>query len=421
MDLTEQTDLMEQVDAILGYGEICDHCLGRFFGKLSYGLTNAERGHALRVSHALSKNLPYQGVSPEACWICGGFMGELAVWAERVAESLSGIGHDTFLLGSRVPPLISESEEMVWSDLSLGHPEPFKAEMNREVGKLVSAITGVGFDTRNPDVVVIMNLGKGVVEVQVTPVFFAGRYMKYERGIPQTHWDCRVCRGEGCERCNFTGRMYLDSVEELIGRPVIEAMNAEGAILHGAGREDIDARMLGSGRPFIMEMVSPHIRRIDLTDLEEEINRCAEGRVAVALTGWSQRGDVETLKSNKAYKKYRILVGIDGHVTPDDLKSALDRLKGVVIHQRTPERVLHRRADKVRERRVIDIDLAGVEEDRFFIDIVGEAGLYIKELVSGDGGRTRPSLAEVIGRGAQVITLDVLQVGVDDQEDQADK
>ncbi|HQC12056.1 MAG TPA: tRNA pseudouridine(54/55) synthase Pus10, partial [Methanoregulaceae archaeon] len=91
-------------------------------------------------------------------------------------------------------------------------------------------------------------------------------------------------------------------------------------------------------------------------------------------------------------------------------KSGLQALKGVTIYQRTPQRVAHRRADKVRERRVLDIEFAGEEDDRFVIEVTGEAGLYIKELVSGDDGRTRPSLAEVLGRPARVVTLDVVQV-----------
>ena len=37
-------EINEQVKAILAYGECCDHCLGRFFGKRSHGLSNDERG-----------------------------------------------------------------------------------------------------------------------------------------------------------------------------------------------------------------------------------------------------------------------------------------------------------------------------------------------------------------------------------------
>lgn len=402
-------DLMEQVEAILSYGDICDRCLGRFFGKRSHGLSNAERGHALRIAYEVDADVPHrEAQSP--CWICGGELDAIESWARAVVDAVSGIEFETFLIGTKVPPLMAESEEMAWSDLGLTHPEPLKAEMNREVGKAVSAITGKPADLKKPDLVAILDIASGTVDVQINPVFFAGRYRKFERGIPQTHWDCRVCRGKGCERCGGTGKQYPDSVEELIGRPALAAFLAECAVLHGAGREDIDARMLGTGRPFVMEMTAPRRRTVALRDLEEAINRSAAGRVAVSLEGLADRRAVQTLKSDKAHKKYRILVEIDGSVSPDEVRSALDQLKGVIIHQRTPKRVSHRRADLVRERRVIDIELVGVEEGGYVIDVVGESGLYIKELISGDSGRTRPSLAEILKRDARVASLDVLLV-----------
>ncbi len=402
-------ELNEQVTAILAYGEICDHCLGRFFGKRSHGLSNDERGRGLRTAHALAENQPYR--KPEGvCWVCGNFFETIPVWADRVVNAVQGIEFHTLLVGCRVPPLIAENEEMVWSDLALKDPEPFKSEVNREVGKAVSARTGKVVDFKKPELVIILDPSTEQVEVQINSVFFYGRYQKFERGIPQTHWDCRACRGKGCEKCNFTGAQYLDSVEELIGRPVIEVFDAENAVLHGAGREDIDARMIGTGRPFILEVVSPKKRSVDLPAVEAEINRTAEGRVSVALKRWADRAEVETLKSNKAHKKYRILVEVDGGLSSDEFAKALDSLKGVTIHQRTPERVAHRRADKVRERRVLDISLAGEQDGRFVVDVLGEAGLYIKDLVSGDSGRTTPSLAEILKKKAHVTSLDVTQV-----------
>lgn len=402
-------DLIETIGAILDYGPICDHCLGRFFGKRSFGLTNAERGRALRIAHALANNEPHTG-EPDECWVCNRLFDRTDLWARRVVEALEGTEHATFLVGTRVPPLIAESEEMVWSDLSLTDPEPIKSEMNRETGKAVSALTGKVVDFKRPDVVAVINLAEDRVEIEINPVYFKGRYMKYERGIPQTHWDCRVCHGKGCERCNYTGKMYADSVEELIGGPAIEIFDAKNAVLHGSGREDIDARMLGTGRPFVMEMMHPLRRDIDLARLEEAINASADGRVGVKITGWSSHAEVETLKSNKAHKKYRILVEVDGTISLDELKSALASLNGVVIHQRTPQRVAHRRADRIRERRVIDIQSPGMQDGKFVIDVVGEAGLYIKELVSGDNGRTKPSLAEILGKDAHVTSLDVVLV-----------
>jgi tRNA pseudouridine synthase 10 len=119
---------------------------------------------------------------------------------------------------------------------------------------------------------------------------------------------------------------------------------------------------------------------------------------------------VETLKSNKAHKKYRILVEVDGALSADEFANAVKTLQGVTIQQRTPERVAHRRADKIRERKVLAIEHAGEQDGKFVVEVLGEAGLYIKELVSGDSGRTRPSLAEILKKPARVTSLDVTQV-----------
>lgn len=402
-------ELTELTEKILAYGPCCDHCLGRFFGKSGHGLTNDQRGGALRVARSVACNIPYEPFSG-TCWVCGNFFGKVPVWAGQIADALKPVEYTTFLIGCRVPPLIAESEEMVISDLSLQQSELFKSEVNREVGKAVTALTGKTVDFRAPDVIVLIDLSKEAVEIQVNPVFVYGRYRKLERGIPQTHWDCRACRGAGCEKCNYTGKQYLDSVEELIGRPSIALFHATNAVLHGAGREDIDARMVGTGRPFILEIVAPQRRSISIGELESAINASAPGRVEVELDRFSERSEVETLKSNKAHKKYRIIVEADGEPSADVFVKAVNSLSGAKICQRTPERVAHRRADKIRERRVLDIVCTGEEAGKFIVEVTGEAGLYIKELVSGDNGRTRPSLSEVLGTPARVVSLDVVLV-----------
>jgi tRNA pseudouridine synthase 10 len=402
-------DMTETVGKILVYGACCDHCLGRFFGKRGHGLANDERGKAIRIARAIAGNLSYEPFSG-TCWICGNFFDHVREWADRVVAAMQGIEYATFLVGCHVPPLIAESEEMVWSDLSLADPEPFKSEVNRETGKVVAGITGRNVDFKKPDIVALLDLAAGAVDVRINPVFFYGRYWKYERGIPQTHWDCRSCHGAGCDKCNFSGKQYQDSVEELIARPVITLFSAKNAVLHGAGREDIDARMIGTGRPFILEVVAPKRRTVDLPVLESAINQGAEGRVTVELERWSERAEVETLKSNKAHKKYRIIVEVEGTQSADEFVKAVKSLTGAIIHQRTPERVAHRRADKIRERRVLAIECSGKEAGRFIIEVTGEAGLYIKELISGDNGRTHPSLTEALGVPARVTSLDVVLV-----------
>ena len=104
------------------------------------------------------------------------------------------------------------------------------------------------------------------------------------------------------------------------------------------------------------------------------------------------------------------MVEVDDSIALGTVPSEAAKREGDLTQQRTPARVAHRRADPVRERRVVDIECLGIENSLFRIEVVGEGGLYIKELVSGDGGRTTPSLAEILAVPAKVVALDVVQV-----------
>jgi tRNA pseudouridine synthase 10 len=64
----------------------------------------------------------------------------------------------------------------------------------------------------------------------------------------------------------------------------------------------------------------------------------------------------------------------------------------------------------VREREILDIEGTLTDEYTATVEVHGEGGLYIKELVSGDEGRTEPSLAGALGVAATVETLDVIDV-----------
>jgi tRNA pseudouridine synthase 10 len=45
-----------------------------------------------------------------------------------------------------------------------------------------------------------------------------------------------------------------------------------------------------------------------------------------------------------------------------------------------------------------------------------QGGLYVKELVTGDEGRTIPSVSAILENKAKPLKLDVLKVAMEDQE-----
>ena len=388
---------MQELEKLLQF-KLCDSCLGRQFARLWHGISNEERGRRIRKEHGL------EYVPPESCWLCGGITGEIDKFASLVVEALQEYEFNTFLVGCRVDEEIIRKEERI----ATPHSESIKREINREVGKKVYEVVQKPVEFIHPDIVAIIDTSYDVVELDVRPIFIYGRYRKLVRGIPQTKWYCRKCHGKGCEYCNFKGKMYEESVEELIASPLLKIFDAKDEKFHGAGREDIDVRMLGNGRPFILEITEPRRRNVDIRILQKEINDFASGKVEVVDLRYAKRNEIEALKAAKYPKTYRVVVKFE---EKGKINEAVNALRDSIVEQRTPRRVAHRRADRVRRRKVIDIRVEEMKEDEATLIIKAESGTYIKELVTGDGGRTSPSLSHLAGVEMEVKMLDVIEIG----------
>lgn len=402
--------LIDDAERLLAGGPICDACLGRAFARLGHGLANQERGRALRVAVAMALGQTPRAI--EGCEVCDGLFERLAPWVERAVDRARTLEFATFLVGCRLPEARTLAEQERWGrdGVPAGRAEPLRQAVNRAFGIAFSrAVDRPGIDVSHadPELRLLVDLAAETLEVEANPLFLYGRYCKLERGIPQTRWPCRACRGAGCDDCDRSGQQYPESVQSLIGDPLRDAAGASEHAFHGAGREDIDALMLGDGRPFVIELVQPKRRALDLETLTAQIN--AGGRVAVRDLQRVARRVVKELKALRADKRYRARVATGADVEPAALAAALPRLIGE-IQQRTPVRVSHRRADLVRQRSVRELTGEVISPRELLLEVEGEAGLYIKELVTGDSGRTSPSLAGVLGCTAQVTALDVLAV-----------
>lgn len=403
-EITES--MLATAKAILRAGPICDECLGRAFAKVGHGFSNAERGAALRIALEKRGTKRKNGV----CWVCGGIFDQIDGWAQKAREMSSGFEYRTFLFGAKLNPRIIQAEKLFRERFPTDAHEPLKHAFNRQMGKAFEAqAESITVDFDRPDIWFVVSLSDGQIDMKVRSLYVYGRYRKLVRGIPQTRWPCRKCGGVGCEACNFTGKQYPESVEELIAAAFLKQAGANEAYLHGAGREDIDARMLGSGRPFVLEVASPHMRSLDLCDMKKQVNALAASKVEVSDLRFVTKDAVALVKETRARKTYRARVLFSSPVDGRRLTSAVSSLVGL-INQQTPLRVAHRRADLVRLRRLISGDVKAISDYEAELVLCGEGGLYIKELISGDQGRTRPSLSEVLGVTAKVTQLDVIDV-----------
>jgi tRNA pseudouridine synthase 10 len=439
-------NVLEKALKMLELYPLCDHCLGRQFAFLVHGMENEEKGKMLKnvlameaqalasmkkaegvrilkilavngflklaeeALHKMRKRVPKKA-SAKTCFLCENRFETVDELAKKAVEKLKEYEFNSFMVGIELPVEVEEREDEFKARFNVEHGENIRLEFGRIFSEKIALDSGKKPDYRKPDIIVLINPITEEIRFQINPLYIAGRYKKLVRGIPQSKWHCTACKGKGCEKCNWTGKRYPESVEELISPPLLEATGGLKTSFHASGREDVDARMLGKGRPFAIEISQPKRRFIDLKKLEEAVNAYAKGKVEVSGLRFVDKDFVRKLKkAESAQKEYRVLIEFEKEITEEDLKLLEEKLTGIVVKQRTPTRVLHRRADLTREKYIYEVKVRRLSAKKAEMRIRCEGGLYVKELVTGDDGRTSPSVSEILRQRAKPIKLDVLNV-----------
>lgn len=278
------------------------------------------------------------------------------------------------------------------------------------------------------------------VKVERDSVFVGGSYCKYSRSVSQSPW-------------NAAHGNVGDSVQTLVLKEIGPLFRADESKFVGSGREDLDVRMLGEGRPFFLEFInsrtlplSPHTpitvvanasgaaakasvgadtvmsgaeeahaaaaaRPPIWADIEARVNASTD-LVRVNQLRPAERSYVDHIKgaSETKRKTYRALVWTANIPSQEDVER-VNATTNLVLYQKTPVRVLHRRSLATRERTVTYLKLQRLNDRFFLLDLETEAGTYVKEFVHGDMGRTQPSLAGLLkSDAADILQLDVVAV-----------
>jgi len=324
-------------------------------------------------------------------------------WVQRILEHAEKYEFATFQVASSLPKG-RRCEEM----------DTAKRRLNVAVGRRLEELwPGREVDFRDPNIRFVLLPAKDWVSFNPTALFIYGRYVKNCRDIPQAVWHCQACHGAGCSRCEGTGHRYDMTVEEAVTTPLVERTGARESRMHGAGREDVDARMLGRGRPFVVSLVGPRRRTIDFDAAIADVPLVSDGKVAVTEFRVVKRPMVRVVTQARAEKSYRArFESVDD--LPLDFAERMAAIElPIDLAQQTPTRVLRRRSDLTRKRRILELSAVRLDDRHGEIELRTEAGTYVKEFVSGDGDRTLPSLTSILGIPCVVTELDVLEVDFD--------
>ncbi len=286
----------------------CDPCLGRLGGKKRYEQTIEESGAEIRslIEKSNSHLVDIRDEIP-LCPFCENLFEEVELLADIIFDSIEPFQFQRLQLGARFPKDQIEEEDILRKRFGAGGCDGLKTGLVSEIAKLLNKrLENVKLVNDKPQILALIDVLTLSVDLDVRAHYLYGRYRKLERGIPQTRWPCRACKGRGCERCNMTGLQYEKSVQDLIGNPLLTVFGSEEHAFHGMGREDIDVRCLGRGRPFVIEMKEPKLRNFDPKKLMQMVNNEANGSVEITSLRDSNRSEVVRLKDTPAEKSYTI-------------------------------------------------------------------------------------------------------------------
>ena len=304
---------------------------------------------------------------------------------------------------------LEKLKDFEFESFGLGFSGQGKESAKKELFPLIASEfkkAGKKFSNMQHEMFLLCDLDRKKVEVEVKPVFIFGYYNKYSREIAQTIHYCIECKGRKCSACNFTGKQVQESVQEIIGETARGIFNSRKDFFHGAGREDVDVLMLGSGRPFVIELAQPKKRKVSLKELEKEANKDTRVRFhSLSFCGAEKVAQVKTTEHDKIYEA---VVECEKEVEKNKVEELIG--KRFEIEQFTPTRVEKRRAKTTRKKWAEITQAKFLGEKKFSIQLKTQAGLYIKEFVSGDSERTKPSVSSLVGQACRCVQLDVLEI-----------
>lgn len=418
---------------------LCDACLGRLFAKLGVGLSNTERGYSIKT--ILSMKLHSQYIKGEVskeffekiavnadsivastyrklfntdlilkeCYLCHNVLSSRLYEevAEKAIRELRKYDVTSFLVGVTLDKEILNRELQLLLECGLSYAESIKREIKREIGKLIRDKSGLRPDFTDPDAIVMVTFSRDLkecsVKVEVKPLLLRGRYWKLARRISQVPWITR----SGVKK-------YALSIQEYIEGVLRDLFKASEILIHAAGREDVDARMIGSGRPLIIEIKSPLKRDVSVEFINKYIDTARNVPIKLHIEGTALRKCIRLLKetSKKSSKIYRVCIYSPFEdIDEAELRKLEEVFNNVTIYQKTPLRVLRRKKrEHIRVRKVYSVRATRITPRVFEVLIYCEGGLYIKELVHGDQGRTNPSFTSALNKILIPIELDVLYV-----------
>ena len=384
---------------------LCIYCLHRQLAQVGKSST----GGLLHTK----KTKPLKKVKSDSCYICQGIMSELDSTVKIISSAIEADQYefDSFILGASLPSVIFEREDSIRARFKVRGRENIRKQFVDELRIRLEKITEKSVQYITPDVAILIviankdtddtnnsndynNTLRQTVLLKASPIFLSGRYVKTTRGLPQKKDICQKCSGRGCSLCTYMGASSFDSIEAIISRRVIEITRGDTTKFSWLGGEDKDSLVLGKGRPFVVRVSNPKVRRLKKDLIIEENGLCA-----VIKKQQSSKHSFQL--PSRFTTKTKITIHAEGELPYKKLATLTNVLENSEVSFRAKSKIL--------KKKIYSVQVEQIDEKRFILTVTADGGLFIKQFVGGQQ-YSEPNISKITGVKCECVAFDVLEV-----------
>ncbi|HEU4823227.1 MAG TPA: hypothetical protein VFS97_07365 [Nitrososphaeraceae archaeon] len=346
------------------------------------------------------------------CDICSGLMYKTDSIIHQITETLNDdYQFNTFLIGVTLPPCLFEKEDQIRARFKIRGRENIKSQLTRNLRKKFSEVTKKQIDTLHPDLTINLQFQKNTspeINVRMRSLIMLGRYVKKNRGIPQRsggehnngnevsvqdqpyHVLSRT-HTQVSEICTVAG----ESIQSVISKEILRITRGEALKFSWIGSEDENSLVLGSGRPFFIQIRNPKTIHLD-----QKTFGFHKYGLFVNIDKFFERLPEQPVQF---IAKTRVVIQSSRQIGKEDHLKIKSLTNSIVV---CPNQKNKSRSSA---KRIYSIDIVKTNDKVFELDMIADGGLAIKQFVEGRE-YISPNISAVADLQCTCLLFDILDI-----------
>jgi tRNA pseudouridine synthase 10 len=379
---------------------LCNYCL--------------HRQVSLTVDVDLCARLKSLSNNRNECNICSGLMHETDSIIQQIRETLSDdYQFDTFLIGATLPANIFEIEDQIRARFKIRGRENIKSQLIRYLRKKFSEVTKKQIDILHPDLTISLQFQKNTsfeINIKMRPLIMLGRYIKKNRGIPQrsggeqnnsngVYIQSKLYHIAGQTPRQTSGICSLEdaSIQSIISKEILRITKGEALKFSWIGSEDENSLVLGSGRPFFVQIRNPKTIHLNQKTLCFQ-----EYGLFVNIEKFFERLPEQPVQF---IAKTRIVIQTSRQIGKEEDLKIRSLANSVVVFQNQKNK------SRSSAKRIYSIDIVKINNKIFELDVIADGGLAIKQFVEGQEYMS-PNISAVTNLQCKCLLFDILDTRI---------